>query len=46
MSSWNTPGHEGLALLVVLGETNVTALSAFHPDIAHSQSNMDFCLYM
>ena len=25
---------------------NGTALSASHPDIAHSQSNMDFCFYM
>ena len=39
-------GHEGLPLLVVLGETCVGALAAFHPDIAQSQSNMDFCFYM
>ena len=24
----------------------ITVLSASHPDIAHSQSNMDFCFYM
>ena len=46
ISSWTRHGHEGLSLLVVLGETYVSALAAFHPDIAQSQSNMDFCFYM
>lgn len=38
ISSWNTHGHEGLALLVVLGETNGDTISAMLKNIDLTQT--------